>query len=245
MTGCTYTSGWARGRVSTQEESGHMRGRVGTATATGPAPSQVVPITAATTASPAAMAVAVRTAMAATAGMAMVVTVGRVSKKEVQCTWTRRWGLANANWGLKRQTASIHKQEGPQEGRQVYTNQGQVRRRFGAHEPGGEQERGAGVAFGQHLALPTSFSHFILSSPSPFKLTVVYTRICASGVPTGEWGIFLDPSLRFNTYSIFNYYLVIKILSGWFAVQSFFMSQITHPHQAPPIIVHIFINKII
>ena len=32
-----------------------MRGRVGTATATGPAPSQVVPITAATTASPAAM----------------------------------------------------------------------------------------------------------------------------------------------------------------------------------------------
>ena len=38
--------------------------------------------------------------------------------------------------------------------------------------------------------------------------------ICASGVPAGGWGILLDPSLRFNTYLIFNNYLVIKFLSG-------------------------------
>ena len=33
------------------------------------------------------------------------------------------------------------------------------------------------------------------------------TIICASGVPAGEWGILLDPSLRFIAYLIFNKYL--------------------------------------
>ena len=55
----------------------------------------------------------------------------------------------------------------------VYVNQGQTGGRSGAYKPGGEQEGDAEVpAFGQHPALPTSFSCFILSRPS-FKLTVV------------------------------------------------------------------------
>ena len=79
-----------------------------------------------------------------------------------------------------------------------------------------------------------------------FKFLVPKSRwptliICASGVPAGGWGILLDPSLRFNTYLIFNYYLVIKFFvrlicgrdlrrppsTAW----SFFQHQITYPHQ--------------
>ena len=44
--------------------------------------------------------------------------------------------------------------------------------------------------------------------------TVQLQPICASRVPAGGWQILLDPSLRFNTYLIFNNYLVIKFLSG-------------------------------
>ena len=39
-----------------------------------------------------------------------------------------------------------------------------------------------------------------------------YEDMCQRG--SRGWGILLDPSLGFNTYLIFNNYLVIKFLSG-------------------------------
>ena len=77
---------------ASKRESEHMRGewaheKEGGNTATGPVPSQVAPITAATTPSPAAMAAAAGTAaVSVTARMVTVVTVGRASEKEVWCT---------------------------------------------------------------------------------------------------------------------------------------------------------------
>ena len=80
-----------------------------------------------------------------------------------------------------------------------------------------------------HMHRPTTTSHhfpslFPLAHPKPSPgssdftflapVSLYNTRICASGVLTGGWGILQDTSLRFNTYSIFNNYLVIIFLSG-------------------------------
>ena len=86
-----------------------------------------VPITVATIPSPAAMAAAAGMAAAlVTARTVTAATVGRASEKEVWCTWTRRQGPVNANWGLERQTAK-HSHTGS-------TTKGEV----GVCKPGGE-----------------------------------------------------------------------------------------------------------
>ena len=104
------------------------------------------------------------------------------SEKEGWGMQTRGWegeGQVYAEWGdCVRERLDIYRpvvgeKEGPQEGRQVYTSQGQMGGKSGTHQPRRWARGDAGVpTFRQHPALPTSFSGFILSRFS-FKLMVV------------------------------------------------------------------------
>ena len=60
-----------------------------------------------------------------------------------------------------------------------------------------------------NASLTLSYAYFAMYVMSQLK------NMC-QWVPTGGWGSLLDPSLRSNTYLIFNDYLGFKCLSGWF-----------------------------
>jgi hypothetical protein len=53
--------------------------------------------------------------------------------------------------------------------------------------------------------------HNIVTAQSPPQMGSIKA---SCRVPTGKWGILLDPNLGFNIYLIFNNYLVIKFLLG-------------------------------